>query len=598
MDACMRLLVTDDDFQIRPTPPNNPGWQINLDCHGHPVEVRPVDPGESLEPIFRLVYDVYVEEKGVLRADALSAECRKARAKWDDWDFLPCTRHFVALINGVIIGHTRVVNDSAIGVPLERTGFDLGEERALGRQISEFSKLIIRRQYRGTPILSALLWQVFQQKKVLDGQPYTYFSCEPAFSKVYRRMGGTEMGAFFSNEFKVMYSAMRLVFGSSFNEHAIDGPRMHLKQHALLSCVSTTQLQRYADRLDLDLAIESWQSRQLASGGAEVAGVWRVSASGKDSRNVTRDWSCVAKTIIQGGSPVRHELATYRDGAALPAPTRLKMPQLLDIIHGDGADTLILEDVSDRQTRPLQVSDLPDLAEELGRWHGAGMHRRDNIARGWLRGYVREAEPLVAAFPEYRRQTPLLESLFTEPVHYISSGVWANRQLLLNALDALPQVYSHQDLVANNVAVREGAQGRSYYLLDWDIAGMAPVGAELAPLLVGSAILMRWDIQASTEVLDDVIDAYSRGLLSKGVHIDMDTLRLSFSLSAAVRYLAWAGHRVGSVMDPTMRRMAQTVTGHSLPEIIANYSAVRERLAAWGLSAIAAVSPSDIAVRA
>jgi Ser/Thr protein kinase RdoA (MazF antagonist) len=291
-------------------------------------------------------------------------------------------------------------------------------------------------------------------------------------------------------------------------------------------------------------------------------------------------------------------LATHRDVAALPAPTRLKMPQLLDIIHGDGADTLILEDVSDGQTRPLQVSDLADLAEELGRWHGAGMHRRDNIARGWLRGYVREAEPLVAAFPEYRRQTPLLESLFTEPVHRISSEVWANRQLLLDALDDLPQVYSHQDLVANNVAVREGAEGRIYYLLDWDIAGMAPVGADLAPLLVGSAILMRWDIQASSEVLDDVIGAYRRGLLSKGVQIDMDTLRLSFSLASAVRYLAWAGHRVGSVMDPAKQRVAQAVTVHSLPEVIANYSPVRERLAAWGISAIAAISPGDIAVRA
>jgi len=587
----VRLVVTDEKFRIRPMPFAAPGWHITLEHQGSTVEVRPVLPGESLAAIFRLTYDVYVNEKGIVDVNQLSDECRESRAKWDDWDFLPSTRHYVASVNGEIIGHTRVINDSTIGVPLERTGFDLTGERSYGHAISEFSKLIIRPSYRGTPVLSALLWQVFQQKKIVDQQPCIYFSCEPAVAKVYRRMGATEIGAFLSSEFNVLYTAMRMDFGASYNEHVTEGSRMHLRPHALPRCMSTQRLQRCADKLNAGLVIETWRSEQLASGGADVAGVCRVFASGKDSQNGAREWSCVAKTIRHGGNPIKRELTTYRSPLAIG--TRVNMPRLLEVMRGHFTDTLILEDVQGSHTRTLQLSDLADLAEQIGRWHGTGICPSGSAYRNWLREYVREAEPLVAVLPEYRCRTSLLDCLFTEPVSGLIAEIWGKRGMLLDGLEALPHAYSHQDLVAANVAVRQGAAGRIYHLMDWDIAGMAPLGAELAPMLVGSAILMHWNIQASSHVLDDVIDAYRQGLLSTRVKIDADTIRLSLMVSSAVRYIAWCGHRVGSVMDPAKHYLARKITGHSLPEMIANYSTIREYLAAWGASAIAALTPAD-----
>jgi Phosphotransferase enzyme family len=560
------------------------------------MEVRPVFPDESLAPIFQLIYTVYVDEKRVLNRDDLAQECQNSRGKWDEWDTLPGTRHFVALSDGAVVGHTRVVNDSSFGVPLERTGFDLTGERALGRVISEFSKLIIRSDYRGGAVLlSALLWQVYHQKKVLEKHPSIYFSCDPSFVKVYQRMGAAQIGAYFNREFKVPYAAMRMSFGSSFNEHVTDGPRMHMKQHASLSCVSTDLLQQCADDAQADVAVDTWQSESLASGGADVAGVWRVSVSGKDSRGGIKDWSCIAKTILKSGDARSLEVTTYLGGSPLRDVARLRMPDLLELKFGHGADTLILEDVHANGARELQVSDIPDLAQQLGTWHAAGAQRNDNIGHGWLRKYVRDAEPLVAALAGHRDRTPLLEGLYAEPAHTRAMDLWGKRKQLLDALDALPHTYSHQDLVAGNVAVREAENQRIYNLLDWGNVGISPFGAELAPLLVGSAILMCWDIKTSGLILDEAIDAYRQGLLSKRVCIGVDTLRLSFTLTSAVRYLAWCGHRVGAVLDPAKHIAVRRITKHSLPEVIANYTQVRDQLIVW---AELALSPAIVAARA
>jgi hypothetical protein len=579
------------------------GWQLEFTYRNSAVKVRPVLPGESLAPIFRLIYEVYVEEQKVLPATALSDECREARAKWDEWDFLASTRHYIALVDDAVIGHARIVNDSDLGVPLEKTGFDLRSERLRGHSICEFSKLVIRRPYRGSPVLSAFAWQIHQQKKVQEKQPCIHLSCDPAFVKVYGHMGATEIGTFHSSEFNTSYAAMRMDFASTFNEHVIDGPRMYGRKDPELVPLSKTSLQQYADKLNAGIRIDTWKPQRLASGGPDVAGVWRLSATGRDFNSDPVVWSCVAKTVRRpssGASPdsgcANHEVMRYLIGPLLPAATHLKMPRLLDVVQTDQAQTMILEDVYDSSTRALRLSDLHDLAERLGQWHALDTHSKNDRRGNWLREYVRRAEPLVAALPTYGRQTDMLDDLLAEPVAGMISEIWANRRMLLTTLDSLPHAYCHQDVIAGNVAVREGAADRTYYLLDWATAGMAPLGAELAPLIVGSAILMHWDIETGKAILGSVIDAYRQGLLSNNVTVDADTVKLGFMASASVRYIAWCGHRVDSVLDPAKHENARKVTGYSVREMIANYCKVRRQLAAWGATAIAAASPADLAL--
>jgi hypothetical protein len=588
----MRLLVTDEGFQTHTLAAEMPGCELRFSYRDCPVVVRPVLPGESLFPIFQLIYEAYVDEQHIVDPEKLPPECRHARAKWDPWDFLASTRHYVALVDGVVVGHVRSVDDSELGLPLEKTGFNLRAERSLGHPITECSKLVVRRKYRGSPILSALLWQIFQQQKTIEKRPCMYLSCDPAFTKLYRRMGATEIGAFFSNEFDRPYAAMRLDLGATFNTHAN------------LGCggrgISRQTLQRCADTVNADIQVDAWASEPLAFGGSEVAGVRRVSARGRTSNGEAAVWSCIAKEFSTE-QVMRREIAAYLSKPSMPMTARLQMPRLLEVIRSRDPETIILEDVLTARSRALRVTDMPDFAQELGKWHAAGTHhlktlRRGKIAGGWLREYVEKADRLVCDLPIYATQTAILGELLAQPTAGGAAEIWRNRDALLAALDSLPQTYCHQDLVAGNVVVEERLGDSIYHLLDWATAGMAPIGAELAPLLVGNAILFSWSMQESRDILVDVIDAYRRGLQSNDIHVPRDSIYFSLTASAALRYIAWCGHRVGAVLDPAEHGVARRVTGHSITEVIANYCRIRTQLVDWGFSAIQALAPADLAV--
>jgi hypothetical protein len=596
----MRLLVTDNEFQLHPLTANTPQWELRFSYRGSPVVVRPVAPDESLFPVFRLIYEAYVEELRTVNAEKLPPECRHARAKWDAWDFLPCTRHYVALVNGAIVGHVRLIDDSDLGLPLEKTGFDLRAERLLGHAMSECSKLVIRREYRGSPILSALMWQAFQQKKAVENRPCMYLSCDPAFTKLYQRMGATEIGVFPSNEFDRPYAAMRLNLLATFNDHAALGCSVQRAPHTATESLSRQTLQHCADSVNADIRVDTWESEPLAFGGSDVASVQRVSARGRACGGEAAVWSCVTKQF-SGEQAMQREVAAYLSESTLPMTGRLRMPQLLEVVKSRAAHSIILEDVRQVRSRRLRVPDLPDFALELGKWHAAGVHhlkthRSGNIGGGWLREYVAGAERLVSALPTYARQAAMLGELLKEPTASGAAETWSHRGALLAALDSLPQTYSHQDLVAGNVVANQRLGEPIYHLLDWATAGAAPIGAELAPLLVGNAILFNWSIQESNDILFDVIDAYRRGLQSKNVRVSRDSIHFSLTASAAIRYIAWGGHRVGAVLDPAKHGVAERVTGRSMAEVIANYCQIRTQLVEWGLSAIRTLAPSDLAM--
>jgi predicted GNAT family N-acyltransferase len=596
----MRLLVTDEEFQLHPLPANNPGWELRFNYRDSPVVVRPVAPGESLFPIFRLIYEAYVEELRTVNPEKLPPECLHARAKWDGWDFLPCTRHYVALVNGAIVGHVRLIDDSDLGLPLEKTGFDLRAERLPGHAMIECSKLVIRREYRGSPILSALMWQAFQQKKAVENRPCMYLSCDPSFTKLYRRMGATEIGVFLSNEFDRPYSAMRLDLLASFNDHAALGCSVQRTRHMATESLSRQSLQHCADSANADIRVDTWESEPLAFGGSDVASVRRVTARGQASDGEAAVWSCITKEF-SGEQAMQREVAAYLPESTPPMTAHLRMPRLLEVVKSRAANSIILEDVRQARSRALRVPDLRDFALELGKWHAAGAHhlkthRSGTMAGRWLREYVGSAERLVSALPTYAKQAAMLGELLQEPTASGAAEIWSHRGALLAALDSLPQTYSHQDLVAGNVVVNQRLGESIYHLLDWATAGVAPMGAELGPLLVGNAILFNWSIQESNDILFDVIDAYRRGLHANNVHVSRDSIYFSLTASAAIRYIAWGGHRVGAVLDTAKHGVAKRVTGRSMAEVIANYCRIRTQLVEWGFSAIHALAPADLAM--
>ena len=212
--AGLRLSRTQAAFEIEPQVDGT--FHVRVPHGDGSILVRPMLPGESLLPVFRLAYDIFVNEKGLVARDALPVEQQAMEAKWDRWDEPATTRHFVAVHDGHVVGHMRLVGDSPLGLPMEHYGFDLGAQRRRGEEVQEISKLMIARLYRGGGIMAALYWHVFQSSYVQQGLPSVYLSCERPLTALYGRIGAVEIGQFAHREASGVFAAMRVDFVGSY----------------------------------------------------------------------------------------------------------------------------------------------------------------------------------------------------------------------------------------------------------------------------------------------------------------------------------------------------------------------------------------------
>lgn len=92
-----------------------------------PITVRRRHPNEPLTEAFRLIYDVYVRELKLLSPAQLPPEQAAQHPKCDVWDDAPTTVHVLALQNGTVVGHMRILRDGPLGLPIERTEFALAK---------------------------------------------------------------------------------------------------------------------------------------------------------------------------------------------------------------------------------------------------------------------------------------------------------------------------------------------------------------------------------------------------------------------------------------------------------------------------------------
>jgi hypothetical protein len=152
----------------------------------------------------------------------------------------------------------------------------------------------------------------------------------------------------------------------------------------------------------------------------------------------------------------RRELLAYESGL-LPEGPGLRAPRRL----GTDGDAVYLEPAFGATERP-EVA-----AERLGAWQAgtdvpevpwlAGHQLAQRIAVTDLDWAAVDADP---ALPE----------------------IWSRRDDLLDALGAVPNVLSHGDFHPGNLV----AAGSDTIVLDWGTLGVAPVGADLAHLALGT----------------------------------------------------------------------------------------------------------------
>jgi hypothetical protein len=198
--------------------------------------------------------------------------------------------------------------------------------------------------------------------------------------------------------------------------------------------------------------------------------------------------------------------------------------------RGDATGWLWLEDLGGAPA-PSSLVDWSRVASALGGFNGGFLGRgavpdEPWLGRRWLRVWVTQVTP--QSFWEPSRvpaEHPLRERLL---------ALWAARETLLAAVEALQPTCCHLDAHHRNLFLRED----DVVAIDWGVVGLAPPGEELASTLVGTVASGEFPAEDVRELAEALYDPYLEGLRAAGWRGDQRDVRLAFAAAGGRRVFA------------------------------------------------------------
>ena len=241
----------------------------------------------------------------------------------------------------------------------------------------------------------------------------------------------------------------------------------------------------------------------------------------------------------------RREPHVYASGILDALPPGLRAPRSLAVEEPD-PDTLRLwlEDVPDAAECNWTLERFALTARHLGRFNGEGLCGRPlpdapwlsrSVAVQWLARFRRESPGFFAAADDagvWRH--PVVARLFGASPGNPFRRFLADAERFAALLDALPQALCHRDADPDNLRLGRGADGApETSALDWALAGIGPVGEDLAAL--ASAAFLKVGDAEREPVQEALLHGYREGLAEAGWRGDDRLFRLGFSAAAALR---------------------------------------------------------------
>jgi hypothetical protein len=155
--------------------------------------------------------------------------------------------------------------------------------------------------------------------------------------------------------------------------------------------------------------------------------------------------------------------------------------------------------------------------------------------------YVENAKPSVE-FVYKNTKHPIVTHMLPGNTLAQFLAIWEEHDQILNKLESLPQVFSHQDAFRRNLFTRGGRT----IAIDWGYMGNTPVGAELVALIAGS--LGFFEIPAGQVMEMDRLcfEGYLQGLRDAGWNGDPKIVRTGYTVSLMLRYPV--GGQIGEML--------------------------------------------------
>jgi hypothetical protein len=332
--------------------------------------------------------------------------------------------------------------------------------------------------------------------------------------------------------------------------------------------------------LDASVAVPvEWSVVPILAGDGQGLGVFRVSGSARVGDG-PRPWSVILKVLpgttgspIGWSYPVREALA-YERGLLQDLPPGLEAPRCFGHTEYGGQHQLWLEDLGSNAMR-WRLDDYGRAARALGRFNGAYVSGRSLpvagwLSRQWLRSWLAEGAAAVRELPHLQRH-PLVQRVFPHEVLDRLLHLWAHRQELLDALDRLPQVLSHNDAFRRNLFLKS----ERLFAVDWAFLGPGPIGAELAPLVTASVAFVGVALDRWRDLEETAVEAYLGGLQDAGWRGRSDQARFGFAAYSALRYGPGCVRLVlPALLDETAQPQVELVLGIPFDQVLQLWAAL------------------------
>lgn len=348
--------------------------------------------------------------------------------------------------------------------------------------------------------------------------------------------------------------------------------------------------------------VADWQCEVLHGGyGSASGGVYRVTGTGRD-QGQTVPWSLVLKIVgtPRGDSALvasyfvddsdsmpsglhywKREVLAYQSGLLSGLPACLGAPRCFDIVEQSDADVwLWLEEIRDCSAPRWDLPQYARAAYQLGCFQGAYLAGRPLpdapwLSRAWTRGWVARAAQAIEQLPSVRNH-PLVERICPPRVVEALLQLWAEREVLLDALDRLPPTLCHHDVWRRNLLVREMSSGsRQLVAIDWAGAGVGPVGDDLAHLVAASLDWFEVGMAQAQELAAATFTSYVNGLSNAGWRGDADLVRFGYAASMALRYgVGFVPVNLAFALDERNHAFVERTWGASIGEVMEHGGAV------------------------
>ena len=239
-------------------------------------------------------------------------------------------------------------------------------------------------------------------------------------------------------------------------------------------------------------------------------------------------------------------------------------------LHGAHEAWLWLEDVAAPTAAGWPPARFGRAARLLGRWqggHAAGCVPLPDapwLSADWLRAWVLPVRttPDPATDPASWRGAPL--DLAPAWLPGAVAALWAERDALLAAVEALPRCLCHRDLwAANLLAAPDGGPDGAIAIIDWSQAGVGVLGEDPANLVFDSAWMYGVPSDELPTLLPLVLDEYCAGLREAGWTGDERAVRAGYAAIGALRFGLNANYVLLLATDPA--RGAHAVASHGGP---------------------------------